>query len=112
MGTASWAEGSVATLETESGSTYVIDTGQMTLTRTRNAPQTLNETLCHELHRDGDEIRIVDIACLMVGRRGVFVLEPLGHPELTNATIRSTTAFVSIRWTASCARASGVTEDV
>lgn len=89
----------IATVVTASGTTYVVDTGQMTLTRMRESAAARPGMESSQLRRDGEIIRIQEIVALRVGLRGVFVLEPLGHPELTVATVRSTTPILSIEWT-------------
>ncbi|MFP7834637.1 hypothetical protein [Marisediminicola sp. LYQ134] len=88
----------VATVLTSSGTTYVVDTERMTLTRMRATSPPSNGVEASELRRDGGRIKIQEIVALELGKRGIFVLEPLGHPELTFATLRSTTPIVSIEW--------------
>jgi hypothetical protein len=91
-------------LQTQSGSSYLIDLDAMRLVRTpmstnKELAPAAGEPLSHRLRRDGQWLKIIHIGRVVVGERLELVLEPLGDPMTVAVTHRLTTEVVSIsRW--------------
>ncbi|MFJ3490663.1 hypothetical protein [Leifsonia aquatica] len=85
--------GGVWEVVTESGSRYVIDTIEWTLTRVRGLHEQEDPEVApaSTLRRDGETLRLLRVIALEVGRRAVFDVEPL-RPDAV--WTRRTTTFV------------------
>lgn len=63
-------------IETASGSTYLLRLNKRTATLQRTKSS-------HELRRDGDEIKVLDMSSVRRGHSAEFTLEPLGTGPVT-----------------------------
>lgn len=84
---------------TESGTTYFIDASRNRLQRVRGTvmPDDPEVAFASQLRRDGDELVLLRIVQLELGKPAIFDLEPLGDPARVSFTRRTTTYVTSIR---------------